>query len=81
MLSATVKIAYPDKWRDYAPVVIRRDDLLGDAIRTRDYAYQYVVDQLGNEKEAKCCSKHGDPHSLARQDLAGERPLERRIDL
>jgi putative endopeptidase len=43
----TVKIAYPDKWRDYAPVVIRRDDLLGNAIRTRDYAYQYMVDQLG----------------------------------
>jgi putative endopeptidase len=26
----TVKVAYPDKWRDYAPVEVSSDDLVGD---------------------------------------------------
>jgi putative endopeptidase len=29
----TIKIGYPDKWRDYSALVIKRDDLLGDVKR------------------------------------------------
>ena len=42
-----VKIGYPDKWRNYGPVEIRRDDLLGNVMRARAYAYQDMIDQLG----------------------------------
>ncbi|MEO6529215.1 MAG: M13 family metallopeptidase [Gemmatimonadaceae bacterium] len=42
----TVKIAYPDKWRDYSPIVIRRDDLLGNVMRARAHEYQDMLDQL-----------------------------------
>ena len=31
----TVKIGYPDKWRDYSALAIKRDDLLGNAMRAR----------------------------------------------
>jgi predicted metalloendopeptidase len=43
----TVKIAYPDKWRDYAAVAIRRDDLIGNVIHARAYAYDDMISQLG----------------------------------
>jgi predicted metalloendopeptidase len=43
----TVKIAYPDKWRDYTPLSIEHDDLLGNVLRARAYAFQDMVDQLG----------------------------------
>jgi putative endopeptidase len=31
------KIGYPDHWRDYGPVVIRRDDYYGNAIRAAEF--------------------------------------------
>jgi len=43
----TVKIGYPDKWRDYSSLIIKRDDLLGNAIRTAEFQYDYMVSQLG----------------------------------
>jgi putative endopeptidase len=43
----TVKIAYPDKWRDYGPVRIDRGDLLGNVMRSRELLYQEMVDRLG----------------------------------
>ena len=43
----TVKIGYPDKWRDYSTVEIRRDDLLGNVMRTRRWAYDDMVAQFG----------------------------------
>jgi putative endopeptidase len=42
----TVKIAYPDKWRDYSSMQIRRDDLVGNVMRARAWAFQDMVDQL-----------------------------------
>jgi putative endopeptidase len=42
-----VKIGYPVKWRDYGPVEIRRDDLVGNVMRARAHAYQDMIDQLG----------------------------------
>jgi predicted metalloendopeptidase len=43
----TVKIAYPDKWRDYSKLEIRRDDLYGNAKRAAEFRYDDMVSQLG----------------------------------
>jgi putative endopeptidase len=43
----TVKIAYPDKWRDYSALQIRRDDLLGNVRRANEFRYADMVSQLG----------------------------------
>ncbi len=43
----TVKIGYPDKWRDYSALAIRRDDLLGNVMRARAFQYEDMVDHLG----------------------------------
>src|SRR5690242_12063153 len=43
----TVKIAYPDKWKDYSSLQIRRDDLAGNVMRAREWAFQDMVNQLG----------------------------------
>jgi putative endopeptidase len=43
----TVKIAYPDKWRDYSALVIRRDDLLGNAQRAAAFQYDDMASRLG----------------------------------
>jgi predicted metalloendopeptidase len=43
----TVKIGFPDEWRDYSAVAIRRDDLLGNVMRARAHAYDDMVAQLG----------------------------------
>ena len=43
----TVKIGYPDKWRDYSALVITRDDLLGNVRRASEFDFQYDVDKLG----------------------------------
>jgi putative endopeptidase len=43
----TVKIGFPEKWRDYSTVAIRRDDLVGNVMRARAYAYDDMVAQLG----------------------------------
>ena len=39
--AVTIKVGYPDKWRDYAGVTIRRDDLAGDvrAAAADDWAF------------------------------------------
>jgi putative endopeptidase len=33
----TIKIGYPDHWRDYSALVIKRDDLLGDIQRANEF--------------------------------------------
>ncbi|HET9986159.1 MAG TPA: M13-type metalloendopeptidase [Longimicrobiales bacterium] len=43
----TVKIAYPDKWRDYSSLEIRPGDLLGNVMRANAFAYDDMVDRLG----------------------------------
>ena len=42
-----VKIAYPDKWRDYSRLQIRRDDLLGNTMRARQFGYSEMIERLG----------------------------------
>jgi predicted metalloendopeptidase len=43
----TVKIGYPDEWRDYSALEVRRDDLLGNAMRASQFRYDDMVGRLG----------------------------------
>jgi putative endopeptidase len=42
----TAKIGYPDKWKDYSALVIRRDDLLGNVRRAAQWQWNYQVARL-----------------------------------
>jgi len=42
----TVKIGYPDKWRDYSPLVMKADDLYGNAQRSGVYEWRRDVARL-----------------------------------
>jgi len=41
------KIGYPDKWRDYSSVVIRRDDPLGNDMRASQFEFQRQLNKIG----------------------------------
>ena len=41
----TIKVGYPDKWRDYSNVVIRRDDLVGNVRRAAAADWAFYVDR------------------------------------
>jgi len=43
-----VKIAYPDKWRDYAALEVRPDDLFGDMQAARKFAWLRQVNRLNS---------------------------------
>ena len=43
----TTKIGYPSQWRDYSGLEVRRDDLIGNAIRAAAYEHEYQVGKLG----------------------------------
>ncbi len=47
----TVKIAYPDRWRDFAALTVRRDDLVGNAMRASAFEYDETVARLGKPVE------------------------------
>jgi len=49
----TVKIGYPDKWRDYSSLDIKRDDLVGNVMRARQWAYDDNVAQYGKPVDKK----------------------------
>jgi len=42
-----LKIAYPDKWKDYSSLVIKSDDLVGNAMRATQFEYQREINKLG----------------------------------
>ncbi|MFC7377906.1 M13 family metallopeptidase [Brevundimonas sp. GCM10030266] len=44
----TVKIGYPDKWRDYSALEIRPDDLFGNAERAGLFQWQYQLNRLND---------------------------------
>jgi predicted metalloendopeptidase len=46
-----VKIAYPDKWRDYSGLEIRRDDLIGNVMRANQFEWNWQVSRAGKEKD------------------------------
>ena len=43
----TVKIAYPDKWRDYSALDIRPGDLVGNMMRARMFEYDRNIADFG----------------------------------
>ena len=47
------KIGYPDKWRDYSSVVIRRDDLVGDTERASEFEFQRQLNKIGQPVDRK----------------------------
>src|SRR6202162_3389113 len=42
----TPKIGYPEKWKDYSALLIRRDDLLGNVRRATEWDWNYQVARL-----------------------------------
>ncbi|MGH7025736.1 M13 family metallopeptidase [Brevundimonas sp.] len=42
----TVKIGYPDKWRDYSALEIRADDLFGNTQRLGQFQWNYQLNRL-----------------------------------
>jgi predicted metalloendopeptidase len=43
----TVKVGYPDKWRDYSALEVRADDLVGNLLRSARFDQQRMVRRLG----------------------------------
>ena len=43
----TPKIGYPDKWRDYSGLMVRADDLFGNAQRANAHEFDYQMGKLG----------------------------------
>ncbi len=43
----TYKIGYPNKWRDYSALVINKDDLVGNVLRSRQFDYNKELNKLG----------------------------------
>jgi putative endopeptidase len=41
------KIGYPDKWRDYSPVKIARDDFAGNVERTHEFENRRNINKIG----------------------------------
>ena len=49
----TVKIGYPEQSEDYAEVEVERDDLLGNVLRARSFAFADAVSRLGKPVDRK----------------------------
>nr|WP_229505090.1 M13 family metallopeptidase [Massilia mucilaginosa] len=41
------KIGYPSKWRDYSALTVKQDDLVGNMMRARQFAYNRSINKLG----------------------------------
>ncbi|WP_243720246.1 M13 family metallopeptidase [Luteimonas aestuarii] len=42
-----LKIGHPDKWRDYSALEVREGDLFGNAMRARNFEWEYRRSRLG----------------------------------
>ena len=51
--SFTVKIGYPDEWRDYSKLVIKGDDLYGNIERSGGFEWAYQVARLHKPVDKK----------------------------
>jgi putative endopeptidase len=43
----TPKIGFPEEWRDYSGLEVRRNDLLGNVIRANEFEHQRQLNKLG----------------------------------
>jgi predicted metalloendopeptidase len=48
-----VKIGYPDTWKDYSKLVVSRDDLVGNVLRSAQLEHQRDLDRLGKPVDRK----------------------------
>ncbi len=46
-------VGYPDTWRDYSPVVIKRDDLVGNSRRANEFEWARDVKKIGQKADRK----------------------------
>jgi putative endopeptidase len=53
MASFTVKIGYPDEWRDYGKLTIKADDLYGNIERSGAFEWNYQVGRLHKPVDRK----------------------------
>ncbi|PRC92411.1 M13 family metallopeptidase [Solimicrobium silvestre] len=49
----TAKIGYPDQWRDYSKLEIKKDDLVGNVMRGRAFEHQRQLSKLGKPVDTK----------------------------
>ncbi|WP_228894745.1 M13 family metallopeptidase [Pseudoduganella aquatica] len=49
----SVKVGYPDQWRDYGSLAIKRDDLVGNVMRARVFANEINMNRLGKPVDRK----------------------------
>jgi predicted metalloendopeptidase len=42
-----VKIGYPEKWRDYSAVAIKKEDLVGNVRRADEFEFRRIIGKLG----------------------------------
>jgi predicted metalloendopeptidase len=49
----TVKIGYPETWKDYSGLKIEKNDLLGNVFRSRAFEFDYQVAKLGKPVDRK----------------------------
>jgi putative endopeptidase len=47
------KIGYPEKWRDYSALTVKRDDLIGNIHRDAIFQRNYMLDKLGKPVDEK----------------------------
>jgi len=47
LAAVRVKIAYPDKWRDYSGLAIKDNDLYGDVARSIQFDWDFRARRLG----------------------------------
>jgi len=45
----TVKIGYPDKWRDFSSLEIKNDSYWANIVRASEFDYNYMLNKLGKE--------------------------------
>lgn len=45
----TPKIGYPDRWKDYSQLIIKSDDLVGNAMRANQIFHQQDLNKLGGK--------------------------------
>jgi endothelin-converting enzyme/putative endopeptidase len=51
--AVTNKIGYPDQWRDYSSVQIKRDDAVGNGMRADQFEFQRQLNKIGQPVDRK----------------------------
>ncbi|WDK78706.1 M13 family metallopeptidase [Xanthomonas campestris pv. campestris] len=69
----TVAVGYPDTWRDYSALEVRRDDAVGNVERAELFEYRRNLAKLGKPVD------HGEWYMLPQEVNALNVPLENRL--